>query len=54
MVHKSINHLCTHVLPSNRIAFRKLYVMANQLYHTYTSVVELPLAFPILTVVFIS
>lgn len=27
------------------MAFRKLYVMTNQLYHTYTAVVELPLAF---------
>lgn len=42
MVHKSINHLCTHVLPPNRIAFRKLYVMTNQLCHTYTSELNCP------------
>lgn len=45
MIQKTINHLCTHLLPSNRIAFRKLYVMTNQLCHTYTAVVELPMAF---------
>lgn len=45
MVQKSVNHLCIHLLPSNRIAFRKLYVMTNQLCHTYTAIVELPLAF---------
>lgn len=45
MFQKSVNHLCTHLLPPNRIAFRKLYVMTNQLCHTYSAVVELPLAF---------
>lgn len=45
MAQKSVNHLCTHLLPPNRIALRKLYVLTNQLRHAYPAVVELPLAF---------
>lgn len=55
MIRKSVNHLCTPVLPSNRIAFRKLYVVTNPLCCPCTSVVNyLPWAFCSLTVVFVS